>query len=66
MLPKSATSGQGPPSTAPPATTHKPLSRQPMLWAASIYGAGIMTGFYVWRPPLWWRIAGIAYCASGA
>ena len=54
-----------PQSTAPPGTPQKPLSRQPMLWAASMYGAGIVAGFYVWRPPLWWLVAALTLCASG-
>ncbi len=37
-----------------------------MLWAASTYAAGIVTGFYVWRPPLWWLLAALVFCASGA
>jgi competence protein ComEC len=37
-----------------------------MLWAASAYGAGIVFGHYVWRPPLYWLVAGVAFSASGA
>jgi competence protein ComEC len=37
-----------------------------MLWAASAYAAGIVTGFYVWRPPLWWLVSALAFCAAGA
>ena len=37
-----------------------------MLWAASAYGAGIVTGSYIWRAPLYWLIAGVALSASGA
>src|SRR5579863_2971633 len=37
-----------------------------MLWAASAYGAGIVFGYYVWRPPLYWLVAGVAFSASGA
>jgi competence protein ComEC len=36
-----------------------------MLWAASAYSCGIVTGVYVWRPALWWLVGGIAFCASG-
>jgi competence protein ComEC len=36
-----------------------------MLWAALAYASGIVTGFYVWRPPLWWLIAAIVFSASG-
>jgi competence protein ComEC len=37
-----------------------------MLWAALAYAAGISAGFYLWRPPLWWLVAAIAFSASGA
>ena len=37
-----------------------------MLWAALAYAGGIVTGFYVWRPPLWWLAAAIVFSASGA
>ncbi len=37
-----------------------------MLWAALAYAGGIVTGFYLWRPPLWWLVAAIAFSASGA
>ena len=35
-----------------------------MLWAALSYAGGIVTGFYVWRPPLWWLIAAIVFSVS--
>ncbi len=37
-----------------------------MLWAASAYSCGIVTGFYVWRPAVWWLLGGVAFCAAGA
>jgi competence protein ComEC len=37
-----------------------------MLWAALAYAGGIVTGFYVWRPPLWWLVAAIVFSTSGA
>ena len=37
-----------------------------MLWAALAYASGIVTGFYAWRPPLWWLVAAIVFSASGA
>ncbi len=37
-----------------------------MLWAALAYAGGIVTGFYAWRPPLWWLVAAIVFVASGA
>jgi competence protein ComEC len=37
-----------------------------MLWAALAFAGGIVTGFYLWRPPLWWLAAAIVFSASGA
>jgi competence protein ComEC len=37
-----------------------------MLWAALAYASGIATGFYVWRPPLWWLVAAIVFSAAAA
>jgi hypothetical protein len=37
-----------------------------MLWAATVYGAGIVIGYYVWRPPLCWLMAAITFSASRA
>jgi len=37
-----------------------------MLWAALAYASGIVAGFYVWRPPLWWLVAAIVFSAAGA
>src|ERR1700733_4419174 len=54
-----------PQAIGPPTIPQKPLSRQPMLWAASAYSCGILTGVYVWRPAVWWLVGGIAFCASG-
>lgn len=40
--------------------------RQPLLWAALAYGAGITVGAYAWRPPLWWVVAALGFLgASG-
>jgi len=54
-----------PAATAPPTIPAKPLSRQPMLWAASVYSCGIVTGVYVWRPAVWWLTGGVAFCSAG-
>lgn len=40
--------------------------RQPLLWAALAYGAGIAVGSYAWRPPLWWVVATLAFLGAGA
>ena len=37
-----------------------------MLWAALSYSLGIVVGFYVWRPVLWWLVAGTAFVAAAA
>jgi hypothetical protein len=49
-----------------PTTPQKPLSGHPILWAAAGYGAGIIFGYYVWRPPIYWLAAGVAFSPSGA
>jgi len=53
------------PSTpaGPPALRFK-ASRQPMLWAAVAYSLGIVAGFYLWRPTLWWVIAASLFLAA--
>lgn len=35
-----------------------------MLWAALGYSAGIVAGAYLWRPVLWWLVAGAGLTAS--
>jgi hypothetical protein len=35
-----------------------------MLWASLAYASGIVTGYYLWRPPLWWLVAAIVFSAS--
>ncbi|MBZ5720644.1 MAG: ComEC/Rec2 family competence protein [Acidobacteriia bacterium] len=37
--------------------------RQPLLWAALAYSAGIVAGVYLWRPPVWWLVAAAALVA---
>jgi competence protein ComEC len=37
-----------------------------MLWAAISYSLGIIAGAYLWRPTLWWVIAGMAFLAFAA
>ncbi len=41
-------------------------SRQPMLWAAVSYSLGVVAGFYLWRPTLWWVIAAALFVAAAA
>jgi competence protein ComEC len=45
------------------ANIRKP-TRQPMLWAALAYGAGIVCGAYAWRPPVWWMVAAAVFSLS--
>ena len=49
----------------PPAFAAKAV-REPMLWAAVAYSAGIIAGVYLWRPELWWVLAGCAFVAAAA
>jgi competence protein ComEC len=37
-----------------------------MLWAAVAYSAGIATGVYAWRPPMWWAAAGVLLAGAAA
>lgn len=37
-----------------------------MLWAAVAYSSGIVAGVYLWRPALWWVVAGAAFVAAAA
>ncbi len=48
---------------APPA---KRPPRQPLLWAALAYAAGIAGGAFVWRPARWWMVAALIFFASAA
>ena len=45
---------------------HFKAPRQPMLWAAVAYSLGVVAGVYLWRPALWWVIAGVAFAAAAA
>ena len=51
-----------------PALQSLPLARarQPLLWAASAFAAGILVGSRAWRPPLWWALAILAFMAAAA
>ena len=40
--------------------------RQPLLWAALAFAAGIAVGAHAWRPPVWWVAAWIVFALSGA
>ena len=55
---------QPPAPPTPPEFQLKP-TRQPLLWAALAYSAGIVAGTYVGRPPSWWMAAGVAFLGAG-
>ena len=54
-----------PQSKPPVAIRPRSGGRQPLLWAAFAHACGILAGFYLWRPTLWWLVAAIAFSASG-
>jgi hypothetical protein len=40
--------------------------RQPLLYAALSFSAGIVLGARVWRPPTWWLVAIMVFVAAAA
>ena len=40
------------------------MPRQPLLWAAYAFAAGIVTGAYAWRPPVAWMLAALIFIAA--
>ena len=50
---------------AGPPPFHLKPTHQPMLWAALAYSLGIVAGTYLWRPALWWVVAGASFMAAG-
>ena len=55
-----------PPSSSGPAAFHFKASRLPILWAACVYGLGIIFGKYEWRPTSWWFVGLCAFVAAAA
>jgi len=51
-------------SSSPLRFEFKPI-RQPMLWAATAYALGILTGKYCWRPLSLWICATLAFVLAG-
>lgn len=54
---------------AHPATASAPpsgASRQPLLFAALAFAAGILVGSYTWRPPLWWMAGAVVFLGAAA
>src|ERR1700720_730371 len=54
-----------PPAPPPPFQFNLKPTRQPMLWAALAYAAGVCAGTKMLRPASWWVVAGIAFLAAG-
>jgi hypothetical protein len=54
-----------PQSSARPAVAPRPDGRQPLLWAALAFAAGLSVGLHMWRPPLWWVAAGVVFTGAG-
>src|SRR5512135_280842 len=53
--------------SSPPIPLRPQLApRQPLLYAALSFSAGILLGARAWRPPLWWAIALLVFVAAGA
>src|SRR5213078_3077713 len=51
-------------SSAGSSQLSRSCGRQPLLWAALAYAAGLVIGVYAWRPPLWWMVALIVFRSS--
>lgn len=51
--------------SAPSTSRPLPISRQPLLWAAFAYAAGIIAGRHIWRPPTWWAVATVVLLTAG-
>lgn len=49
---------------APHARKHRPVERQPLLWAVLSYAGGIVFGGYAWRPFVWWLTAMLVFVVS--
>src|SRR5580698_6657954 len=49
------------PTVGLPLAFHFRAIRQPMMWAAAAYSTGIVAGTFLWRPPLWWVVAGVVF-----
>jgi len=53
------------PNSARPTGRLRPGGRQPLLWAAMAFAAGLSAGLHMWRPPLWWLVSAAVFAASG-
>ena len=55
-----------PTPSSPPISVRAHLApRQPLLYAALSFSAGILLGTRVWRPPTWWTVAILVFLAAG-
>ena len=52
------------PASPPLAVRAQLAPRQPLLYAALSFSAGILLGAYAWRPPLWWVAAIVAFLVA--
>ncbi|HUJ94460.1 MAG TPA: ComEC/Rec2 family competence protein [Terriglobales bacterium] len=50
-------------NTPPPARRPR-AQRQPLLWAALAFAAGLAVGQQAWRPPTWWLAAFLVFAGS--
>ncbi len=51
--------------TTPPIPVRPQIApRQPLLYAALSFSAGILLGTHVWRPPLWWMVSIAVFLAA--
>ena len=45
-------------------TRNRQPGRQPLLWAALLFSAGLWIGVLAWRPPTWWMLAVLAFALA--
>lgn len=61
--------GRAAPALAPAAPPlplpAQPAPRQPLLYAALSFSAGILLGARAWRPPVWWAVAILVFLVAG-
>src|SRR5882762_8885281 len=45
-------------------TRERKPGRQPLLWAALVFSAGLWVGARAWRPATWWIVAVLAFALA--
>src|ERR1700704_3800615 len=45
-------------------TRDRKPGRQPLLWAALVFSAGLWVGARAWRPAIWWIFAVVAFALA--